>query len=145
QKYSSAGLAVALRRAGYIESDQATEIWNGSFSVTDSVVEIRPNNTSFERVNISFDAERIETITADGLPLDSFTLAPEPLTNDSVMKTGARSQLSFNEIPPILVQAITSIEDHRFFDHHGVDIFGIARALIRNAGDERIGQGGSSI
>src|SRR5437660_738079 len=54
-------------------------------------------------------------------------------------------QFSFKDIPPVLVQAITSIEDHRFFDHHGVDIFGIARALIRNAGDERIGQGGSSI
>src|SRR5437660_6558194 len=93
QKYSSAGLAVVLRRAGYIESNQATEIWNGSFSVTDSAFEIRPNNTSFERVNISFNSERIEAITADSLPLDSFTLAPEPLTNDSVMKTAARSQL----------------------------------------------------
>src|SRR5204863_6070465 len=76
--------------------------------------------------------------------LDSFTLTPEPLTSDS-MKTGARAQLSFKDIPPQLVHAITSIEDRRFFDHHGVDVFGIARALMRNAGDERIGQGGSTI
>src|SRR5205823_11897927 len=31
------------------------------------------------------------------------------------------------------------------FDHHGLDILGVARALLRNAGDERIGQGGSTI
>ena len=56
-----------------------------------------------------------------------------------------RTQIAFSDIPPVLVKAITSIEDRRFFDHHGVDIFGITRALIRNAGDERIGQGGSTI
>jgi penicillin-binding protein 1B len=45
----------------------------------------------------------------------------------------------------VLVQAITSIEDRRFFDHHGLDFFGVARALVRNAGEEKIGQGGSTI
>src|SRR5205085_78384 len=53
--------------------------------------------------------------------------------------------LSFRDIPAVLVNAITSIEDRRFFDHHGLDIFGVARALIRNAGDERLAQGGSTI
>ncbi len=61
------------------------------------------------------------------------------------MKSGARSQLAFKDIPQVLVQAITSIEDRRFFDHHGLDVFGVARALLRNAGDERMGQGGSTI
>ncbi len=45
----------------------------------------------------------------------------------------------------MLVQAITSIEDRRFFNHPGLDLFGIVRALLRNAGDERLGQGGSTI
>src|SRR4029450_12702779 len=60
-------------------------------------------------------------------------------------KTGKRNTLTYGDIPPHLVQAIISIEDRRFFEHHGLDIFGVARALIRNAGEERIGQGGSSI
>ena len=147
QKYSPAGLAMALRRAGYIESDDATEVWNGSFSIQDRAIEIRPNSSGGypSQVRLSFDSgERITELTGDEVTLDSFTLAPEPLTSDS-MKTGARAQLSFKDIPPVLVHAITSIEDRRFFDHHGVDIFGIGRALIRNAGDERIGQGGSTI
>jgi penicillin-binding protein 1B len=148
QKLSREGLAAALRRAGYVESDDASEVWNGSFSVADAAVEIRPNNTAGypSVVRVTFDpAGRITELTGDDISLDSFTLAPESLTNDALMKCGARSQPAFRDIPPVLVQAITSIEDRRFFDHHGLDIFGLARALLRNAGDERMGQGGSTI
>lgn len=148
QKLSPVGLATALRRAGYVESNDAGEVWNGSFSLAETAVEIRPNNSSGypEVVRVTFDpAGRISELTGDAMSLDSFTLAPEPLTNDAVLKSGAHSQLTFKDIPPVLVQAITSIEDRRFFDHHGLDIFGVGRALLRNAGDERMGQGGSTI
>ncbi len=148
QKLSPDGLAAALRRAGYVESDDASEVWNGSFSVADATVEIRPNNTDGypSVVRVAFDpAGRIVELSGDEISLDSFTLAPEPITNDAVMKSGTRSQLAFKDIPPVLVQAITSIEDRRFFDHHGLDVFGVVRALLRNAGDERMGQGGSTI
>jgi penicillin-binding protein 1B len=147
QKYSLAQMGQVLRRAGYIESDSASEVWNGSFSATGGGIDIRPNSNSGARsvIHVSFEAEdRISQLTADQVAIDSFTLAPESLT-DGTTKGGARPQLSFSDIPPVLVKAITSIEDRRFFDHHGVDIFGITRALIRNAGDERIGQGGSTI
>jgi penicillin-binding protein 1B len=148
QQFSPGGLAAALRRAGYVESEDASEVWNGSFSVTNADLEIRPNNTPGypSLVRVTFNpAGRIAAMTGDDISLDSFTLAPESLTNDAVMKSGARSQITFKDIPPVLVQAITSIEDRRFFDHHGLDVFGLARALLRNAGDERMGQGGSTI
>ena len=44
-----------------------------------------------------------------------------------------------------MVHAILAIEDRRFFEHSGVDLNGLARAVLRNAGDERLGQGGSTI
>jgi len=148
QKLSRDGLAAALRRAGYIDGDDASEVWNGSFSINDDSIEIRPNDSagfpSVVRVTFALDC-RINELIGDDINLDSFTLAPESLTSDPLMKGGARSQLTFSDIPPVLVHAITSIEDRRFFDHHGLDVFGVARALIRNAGDERIGQGGSTI
>src|SRR5213078_1183370 len=90
------------RRACYIESDDAAEVWNGSFSIQDRAIEIRPNNSGGypSQVRVSFDpGERISELTGDEVTLDSFTLAPEPLTSDS-MKTGARAQLSFKDIPP---------------------------------------------
>jgi penicillin-binding protein 1B len=148
QKLSREALAVALRRAGYLDDENASEIWNGSFLLRDDVVEIRPNNSGgFPSVlRVSFDRDgRIAQVTGDEVTLDSFTLAPESLTNDTLTKGGARRQLNFKDIPPVLVQAITSIEDRRFFDHPGLDFFGIARALLRNVGDERLSQGGSTI
>src|SRR5437868_1626886 len=67
------------------------------------------------------------------------------LTTDAMMKTGKRTQLSFNDIPPVLMHAIISIEDRRFFEHSGVDIWGVGRALLRNAADDETSQGGSTI
>src|SRR6185503_5737668 len=148
QKLSREGLAASLRRAGYVESEDATEVWNGSFVVRDDAIEIRPNsNERFPSVvRVAFDRTgRIAELYGDDVTMDSFTLAPESLTNDTFTKGAVRRQLTFTDLPPDLIHAITSIEDRRFFEHHGLDIFGVARALIRNAGDERIGQGGSSI
>jgi penicillin-binding protein 1B len=148
QKLTREGLAATLRRAGYIESVTVTEVWNGSFTVSENAIEIRPavRESSPSLVQVKFDrGGRIAELTGDEVTLDSFTLAPESLTSDTSGKGAVRRQLTFKEIPPVLIKAITSIEDRRFFDHHGVDFFGVARALVRNAGDERIGQGGSSI
>ena len=36
-----------------------------------------------------------------------------------------------NEIPTDLVKAIVSIEDHRFFDHRGIDTIRIMGAFLR--------------
>ncbi len=79
------------------------------------------------------------------LLLESFTLEPEILSNDLSSKGGKRELLSYGEIPEVMVHAILAIEDRRFFEHSGVDLNGLARALLRNAGDERLGQGGSTI
>lgn len=148
QGFSQDALVGVLRRAGYVETE-ASEVWSGSFRKLDSRVEIRPwqkpSRSQPQVVSVSFELSRISRLTGDEVTLDSFTLAPEVLTNELSSKTGQRNSLSYNEIPPVLVQAILAIEDQRFFDHPGLDVFGVARALLRNAFDERIGQGGSTI
>ncbi|HGL8066933.1 TPA: penicillin-binding protein PBP1A [Streptococcus pneumoniae] len=49
-----------------------------------------------------------------------------------------------NEIPTDLVKAIVSIEDHRFFDHRGVDTIRIIGAFLRNLQNNSL-QGGSTL
>src|ERR1041384_4350364 len=148
QKLSRDKLVSVLRRAGYLETS-ASNVWSGSFVASDAAVEIRPGQTSERKqpavVRVAFADQQISEITGDGLTLDSFTLEPEVLANDLSTKAGKREALSYDEIPPVLVQAILAIEDRRFFDHRGVDLNGLARALLRNAGDERLGQGGSTL
>jgi penicillin-binding protein 1A len=49
------------------------------------------------------------------------------------------------ELPAYLPQAFIAIEDRRFYSHHGVDPFGIARALIANVLHRGVSQGGSTL
>jgi penicillin-binding protein 1B len=147
QKIARTDLIVALRRAGYVQS-VGSNIWSGSFQELDTAIEIRPNSdhTRAAIIRISFGGDnRILELTDDGIAIDSFTLEPEVLSNDPLTKAGKREAVRFSEIPLVLVQAILSTEDHRFFQHSGLDFFGIARAVVRDAGDDRLGQGGSTI
>lgn len=147
QKYSVEKLLTTLRRAGYVES-KGSGVWSGSFSATGEVVEIRPNRAADHQprlVRVTFADGAIADLTGDGVTLESFTLEPEILSNDLSSKAGKREILSYNEIPQVLVQAILAIEDRRFFAHYGVDLNGLVRALVRNVGDEKMGQGGSTI
>ncbi len=50
----------------------------------------------------------------------------------------------YDQLPNDLVQATLAIEDHRFFDHHGIDYIATTRALLQNImGFQR--SGGSTI
>ncbi|MDQ5846300.1 MAG: PBP1A family penicillin-binding protein [Acidobacteriota bacterium] len=148
QKLSSPDLLSALRRAGYVESE-GSNVWSGTFYEAGSVVEIRPARTNRSLpsvIRVRFERDKtIAELTGDDLPVESFTLEPEVLSNDISSKADKRDSVTFSEIPPVLVHAILSIEDQRFFDHSGLDVFGIARALVRNVGNEGMGQGGSTI
>lgn len=48
-------------------------------------------------------------------------------------------------IAPIMRQAIVSVEDQRFFDHDGIDLKGVARALWADIRNQAIVEGGSTI
>ncbi|WP_405387945.1 transglycosylase domain-containing protein [Peribacillus muralis] len=53
--------------------------------------------------------------------------------------------VAINEIPEHMKQAVVSIEDHRFYEHHGVDYQGILRALVINAKAGSVVEGGSTL
>lgn len=56
-----------------------------------------------------------------------------------------RIPVTFDEIPPLVVHAVLSAEDDRFFEHSGLDWMGVARALVMNVLKGGAGQGGSTI
>lgn len=54
--------------------------------------------------------------------------------------------LEYGEIPQKVIDAVVAVEDSRFYDHHGIDLKGIARAavaLVKNKGE--IHEGASTI
>ena len=66
--------------------------------------------------------------------------------NELVADLGAERRVNAqsNEIPTDLVNAIVSIEDHRFFNHRGIDSIRIFGALLRNLRSNGL-QGGSTL
>ena len=49
------------------------------------------------------------------------------------------------DIAPIMQQAIVAVEDKRFYEHHGVDLRGIGRAVWADVTSKKVVQGGSTI
>lgn len=59
-----------------------------------------------------------------------------------------RSQDSFTaleDMPETYVQAVVSVEDHRFYDHFGLDLIAIGRAVVNDLKAGRYVEGGSTI
>jgi penicillin-binding protein 1A len=52
---------------------------------------------------------------------------------------------SIDEVAPIMRQAIVSVEDRRFYEHNGVDLRGIVRALWQDIRSKGVVEGGSTI
>ncbi len=56
-----------------------------------------------------------------------------------------REVIPFDRVPKRLIHAFLAAEDHRFFEHHGVELRSVFRALFANIGAGGITQGGSTI
>lgn len=56
-----------------------------------------------------------------------------------------RTPVSLSDLPPYLPEAFIAAEDNRFYEHHGVDVEAIGRALLANIKGGFGSQGGSTI
>ncbi|MGI9066951.1 MAG: penicillin-binding protein 1A, partial [Pyrinomonadaceae bacterium] len=148
-RLSKEQLVTSLQRAGYAR-DRASNIWSGSFQISEDRVRILPRQGTEKHpsIDVNFDHQgRVASLSANGGDLPSYSLEPELLTVDAGLKTGQQETLTYPDIPSVLVQAILAIEDRRFFEHNGLDIRGIGRAFISwsTSGSIKFRQGGSTI
>ncbi|MGH2807427.1 MAG: transglycosylase domain-containing protein [Actinomycetota bacterium] len=60
-------------------------------------------------------------------------------------QTENRTIVPLRQIPKTLQRAVVAIEDERFYQHEGVDLRAILRALVTNASSGEIREGGSTI
>ena len=52
---------------------------------------------------------------------------------------------TLEEMPPLYKEAVVAVEDHRFYEHSGIDIFATTRALINDIKAKSFVEGGSTI
>jgi penicillin-binding protein 1A len=66
---------------------------------------------------------------------------------NEIGKRGINSSdvVPLDAMPDILIKAVLATEDRRFYEHHGVDIYGTFRAIYEDARAGAVIQGGSSL
>ncbi len=141
-------VAASLRRAGYSESRNNPV---GSYNVHPDSVEIFPGPDSFfnqEPGVIRFAKDHIIRIISlsDNTDRGQFALEPELLTNVyDKNREKQRIVRDYADIPPVLIHAILSVEDKRFFQHSGFDPLRIIRSVMVDVREGRNAQGGSTL
>lgn len=63
----------------------------------------------------------------------------------SVARGGVQKNVSYNDIPQVMIDAVVAAEDSRFFEHNGFDVPRIVKALLGNIAAGGITSGGSTI
>jgi len=147
-KGSTAEIAAALRHAGYAEKEGESPL--GSYRVRGNSVEVLPGPESYhspEAATITFADGAVSSINSRSAgDLAAYELEPQMLT--SLFDAGDRSKrqlVKYDDIPKVMVEAVTAIEDRRFFQHSGVNFMRLVEAAWIDFSHQRHQQGGSTI
>jgi len=150
QAWGPEDLTAYLTRVGYRPIQDASAI--GQFTAQENTVDIRPSNLSYFAGNnalaVQFRGKSIRSIKplAGGGELDTAEIEPELITNLFDSAREKRRPVRYEDLPVMLVDAILSAEDKRFFEHGGFDfirIVGAAWADVRHSSQHY--QGASTI
>jgi penicillin-binding protein 1B len=147
EKISAKEIAGELRRAGYSDKDAESAL--GSFRLVSDGIDIYPGPESYhspEPARIRIEDGQVASINSKGNELSAYELEPQLVTALFDAEQRSKRQLvKYNEIPPVMVQAVLAIEDRRFFEHSGVNFLRMAEAAWIDLVRGRHEQGGSTI
>ncbi len=80
-----------------------------------------------------------------GKQLYSMELEPELISGIFEGTWEQRRLVPLEQIPPAFIDAILAAEDHRFYEHHGIDLVRIVKAAWVDFTAHRVRQGGSTL
>ena len=78
-------------------------------------------------------------------PIFSIELEPELISGIFEGEWEQRRLVRLSQIPPTLINAILAAEDHRFYEHHGVDLVRTIKAAYIDFTSGHVRQGGSTL
>ena len=147
EKIDAKQIAAELRRAGYSDKDGESHL--GTYHLLRGGIEIDPGEESYhapEPARITIQDGQVSQITSRGNELSAYELEPQLVTAlfDAEQRS-KREVVKYDQIPPIMVQAVLAIEDRRFFEHSGVNYLRMLEAAWIDLMRGRQSQGGSTI
>ncbi len=134
-----------LKRLGFHETGSALS--PGSYLVKKDSLVLRPASPGGHAISFGFVKGVVDSIrdVDSGSKIDEYPIPPQLIANVSDSGREKRVFVHFAELPPVLVNAIVSAEDKRFFTHAGFDPLRIAKAAYVDFKDQRKEQGASTL
>jgi penicillin-binding protein 1B len=145
QKLSAATIAADLRHAGYNANSQL-----GTYQLNADNIFIKPGPESYHNTDgatINTANGVVQSITAEnGATLSAYELEPQLITALSEDKNRTKRRLvTYDQIPPHMVQAVIAIEDRSFFEHGGINYLRIAKCAFSDLVTHHRTCGGSTL
>jgi penicillin-binding protein 1B len=146
EKIEAKEIAAQLKRAGYTEGGSSPM---GTFRMHKDGIEISPGPESYhspDAARLQINDGKVESISGKSGDLGAYELEPELVT--SLFDVGQRAKrkvVKYQDIPKVMVDAVVSIEDRRFFQHSGVNYVRLAEAVWVDVMHKRHEQGGSTL
>ena len=136
-----------LRQAGFTER---TENPRGYYQPLADGLRILPGKDSYfapDPAEIRLADGAVSSIVSlrDQMARSEYSLEPALVTNLFDRTREKRRVVLFQDLPPVLVNAILAIEDRRFFQHSGVDYLRMLKAAYVDIRSRRTQQGASTL
>src|ERR1017187_4308400 len=147
-KLTVSEIAAELRHAGYSEKEGDSPL--GSYRPHGGSIEVLPGPESYhspEPATITVADGAVSAINSRSAgDLEAYELEPQPVASlfDAEQRS-KRELVKYNDIPKVMVDAVMSIEDRRFFQHNGVNFMRLVAAAWIDFTHQRHQQGGSTI
>jgi len=150
QKLTVNAIAQELSQAGYSRSSDIHASQMGTYEDRPGSIYIHPGAQSYhtqDGATISIANGLVSQISGDqGQALAAYELEPLLITGLSEDANRTKRRLvTYDEIPPNLVQAVLAIEDRRFFEHSGVNYYRLMMAMFKDVRSGQKAQGGSTL
>ena len=149
QAWTSDDLITYLQRAGYRPEPDENSL--GQYTVNGNTLDVRPSKLSYfaggNALAVQFNGKVVRTIRplSGGPDMGTAEIEPELITNLFDSAREKRRPVRYDDLPPVLVQAILSAEDKRFFEHPGFDFIRIVGAAWADMRGAQKFQGASTI
>jgi len=104
-------------------------------------------NFGGEFVELNLKGDTIDSMSdpVTRKPIFSIELEPELISGIFEGEWEQRRLVRLSQIPPTMINAILAAEDHRFYEHHGVDIVRTIKAAYIDFHSGHVRQGGSTL
>src|SRR5499426_2488719 len=145
-----------LKKVGYQQGGPVANDKRGYYSTRNNSIDIYPGadtridgDKAFPNLRVTFgrSGDGVQKITDldNQQQLGQAQIEPELISSVVNQEREKRKIIEYKDLPKTLVDAITSIEDRQFFEHSGINWYGVVRALLTDIQSGELKEGGSSI